>query len=326
MNIKQLKKTIILIVLLSTIGISTSFAAASEKGYFFIDGRWIYGTVFANTITITGQGYIEVTPPWTFIGHLNDGTTVMTGSETEGARIPGPLGNPLDNVPRYNEEKYFNSMLQSCSGKYWEILFNLNNIPYAEFMSNIAMSYTNDSNYEFLLVASISNPIDIAIFDLSGKILYSITDTNAIIVDKDNLPQQEGTYIIKMVSEDQVATIQFVVSNGKGFFKPVNTVILDEVNTDSELNSSVEYGLDINYYFTSEEIQISSVSNPMDVELFDLSGKKVYSITNSNVALLNTKNLPQTEGTYILRITSGSQYETKKIVISNGSYYISSEK
>ncbi|MBQ6269546.1 MAG: T9SS type A sorting domain-containing protein [Bacteroidetes bacterium] len=94
----------------------------------------------------------------------------------------------------------------------------------------------------------------------------------------------------------------------------------------STVNSDLESELNITYNSTNEEIQIISPAKQIDIVVSDLNGKNVYSIKNSNTTTISTKNLPQAEGAYILKITSNGQSATKKIILSNGKCYFSSEK
>ena len=107
----------------------------------------------------------------------------------------------------------------------------------------------------------------------------------------------------------------------------LNTPLKDfKKKNDNTVNSDLENELNITYNSTNEEIQIISPAKQIDIVVSDLNGKNVYSIKNSNTTTISTKNLPQAEGAYILKITSNGQTATKKIILSNGKCYFSSEK
>lgn len=95
-----------------------------------------------------------------------------------------------------------------------------------------------------------------------------------------------------------------------------NSNLINE-NQGSSVNSYIEKDFNITYNSTDEVLQIASDSKSVDVSIFDLSGKTVYSNAGANLSV-NTNNLPQADGIYILKAVLDGQTITKKFIISNG--------
>ena len=204
-----LKPKIILIVLLSLISINSVFAdveyAESLYGTFEIDGMVVEGTLFAQKIE-PGNGYLRVTPPWAFIGYYNGNPIIIVSDSPGNITIVFP---PLINSKPMDED-YSGSLLNSSIEKEFNITYNPTN--------------------EILEISSVSNPIDVVVYDLSGKIVYTNSGPN-LTISTNSLSQAESTYILKATLDGQTITKKFIISNGNCFFSPAKAIIKNNVET-----------------------------------------------------------------------------------------------
>jgi len=172
MNKPFLSKIIILGILLLTTATYSVMAAAKITGQFYINGRWVEGTMYADAICVKdGHAYAE--PPWSII--IKGGGAV--GSHEDGVVVPY---RPLGKV----------SMSDFLSDKNANIDFDKNGIGI-------------NSDVE----------LDVSIYDLSGRVVYSATAQNMFVGCNVFV---NGHYTMQIVdAERQMVTVTFIFTNGE---------------------------------------------------------------------------------------------------------------
>lgn len=348
----KIMNTILLAVLIFAISTSYIFAEkVSIHGYFYINDQIKEVTIYSKYFTQCSS-YIKVVPPWECVSNTGD---TISSSFNEIKIIPGPF-NPkgLITIP----VRYENSNGLNTSNDF-------------DFLSQLNILYQSDnfdrtgSSDRFMLIASISAPISVDLFDLNDKNYYSITNTNLAFINFLDLPHQESsycppnkiptkkmntfstdtlkesTYILRITSEDKTAMIKLIVSKGNCFImhhKIINDGIAYTSNghlinkPTRTVNSYEDKDLKITYTPNDEILLIESASSPIDVDLQEISGhnksKNIYSSKNSNTAKINTNILQKNNDCFNELVIKSTDHndETKIFFISFGDVFLSVDK
>ncbi len=181
-------------------------------------------------------------------------------------------------------------------GKIW------NESPLPIKISNFnAIGFRNSVNLNWLINADESNSIDIE---------RSVNGVNfeKIITVNNN---QVGNYNNQVTDNNlpNISTLYYRLKlnnqNGKYEYSNVQKVTLRDVKLTVSPNPA------------SNEILVNSIANISSVELFDLTGKRIYSNQNNttNSVRISIATLP--EGTYVVKTIIEGELSTDKIVIKH---------
>ena len=199
--IKNIKSKIMLMFILACISVSSVFAdySATMTGYFLIGDQVIYGTLSASSISIEGDSVVAH-PPWKF--------------ESVAIVIENEIEDGVFKIPHRNERYIVNGNEN--------MILTINNAPNkVNSFVDEDLDITYNSMDKLLQIISTSKPIDVNVFDLSGKIVYSTTNSTSVNIIPNHLTQTEGVYFLKITSEDGVVIRKFVISDGEFFISTV---------------------------------------------------------------------------------------------------------
>jgi len=154
---------------------NVSLYAAALEAEFYIDGKWRKGTLLSAADIVIKDGNATPTPPWAFVGEGDPPyTTGGNGSVKIPVRIPPPGGN--------------------------------NKISMSEIDISVSNYNGLDINY--------TEPLDVSIYDMSGKCVYSATDKKNIKVDRNTLTLTNGLYMLRLINkEGESQTMNFMFTD-----------------------------------------------------------------------------------------------------------------
>ncbi|MCL2040311.1 MAG: T9SS type A sorting domain-containing protein [Bacteroidetes bacterium] len=154
--------------------------AASRKGWFKIGTMWIEGTISGSSISVS-DGVITAEPPATL--ELDTDPKITIDGGTGAIVVPFSPNKPLGKI----------SMLASMG-------------------TNI-----NVSNEGIHINSSV--PLDLTIYDLSGKNVYSATSQNNVLIGNNTLNSTNGLYMVRLVNmEGKENIITFIFHNNSFIF------------------------------------------------------------------------------------------------------------
>jgi len=181
MNLTKFKNTLLVLSIIGLIG-SANIFAATQEGKFLVGDKWVAATLHAQDIKIDkdifGKETITGTPPY--------------------ALVSG------DNVLEYSELREFKSEFREGKGGGGN-----NNSKTKKSGKVIA---TNEG-----LSITSEELLDVAIYDLLGRVVYTATDINNLSIDRNTLNLTNGTYMLRSVNKEGKEERAMFLLNGDSF-------------------------------------------------------------------------------------------------------------
>jgi len=211
-NYNLIKKIGIILTLLVVTSLS-SIAAASYSSYFYVNGKWVKGTLYGKEINLK-DGKANTTPPASLV--LSDGTGIVSYNDpiiSFYSDLPQSMSYSFDDAHPSSQLLTDNNLLPNVKPENYKSEI----IDFSKYKNDL-ITYLDDG-----LNVTSKNISEVSLYNINGKLLFQQKSENNVFIPKENY-KSESVIILHIIRNDDSNQVQKYVLVGDGELKGIKTV------------------------------------------------------------------------------------------------------